>query len=194
MKLHLKKSSKPFWLSKEEQAEVQVKNRRMQGELLARLVEQANPARDPASETAHLFDAQRGASVARAEAVTASLQEYPHDPDALAAFRINVKDVAATRPYLVVPPITAPRKHRTAVEARLWVNLTYPTRVIIYKPPKIARMCMFFFEKNSRATSVYDRTEYACAPPSSVKRLSSRASERANEPANEWKSKRTTMR
>ena len=64
--------------------------------------------------------------MARAEAVTASLREYPHDPDALAAFRINVKDVAAMRPYLVVPPITAPRKHRTAVEVRLRVHITHP--------------------------------------------------------------------
>ena len=116
VKFPLKKSQKPFWVSKDERAEAEMRERRLRGEMLSRLVKRANPAHDPASELAAAFDARREQSVARAEAVTASLQEQPHDPDTLAEFRINVKDVAATRPYLVVPPITAPRKHRIPVE------------------------------------------------------------------------------
>ena len=65
--------------------------RRVQGEVMARLVMRANPAHDPTSETAVAFNNQRDQSVLRAVAVKESLDSYPHDPDHLAAFRVNLK-------------------------------------------------------------------------------------------------------
>ena len=112
-RLSLKRSEKPFWRRKEEELEAVVSSRRMRGEVLAALVKQANPGTD--SPLSAAFDQQRQLGLKRANAAMASLEVKPDDPDALAAFRVNIKDVAATRPYLVVPPITAPRKHRQAV-------------------------------------------------------------------------------
>jgi len=117
-KSRLIKSDKPFWQLKEERLAAEIASRRMRGEVLAQLVKCANPAKEPGSAVALAYEFQRGLSVTRATGVTANLQMYPHDPDALAAFRVNVKDVAATRPYLVVPPHTAPRRHRTPVGAQ----------------------------------------------------------------------------